>query len=82
MEKSDEIFEITLNSGPFADTPLLVRPEETTDGIPIYHCYVDGSSRSQLRRETTGEWLQLWGDFSTDTVRLIGKAIEEQRLDK
>lgn len=74
MEKSGEIFEVRID-GQFMGKPLTIRPEQTTDGIPIFHCYLEGTSVSQLRRETSGTWEQLWGDLSTDTVRQIGEAI-------
>lgn len=76
MEKSADDFEITINEG--ADTRLLViRPEDTTDGVPVYHCYPVNASASigQVRQEPTGEWVQIWGDLPHDTVKQIGAAI-------
>jgi len=78
MEKSDEIFEVVLDDGQFAGTALIIRPEETTDGIPIYYCYADGTAVSELRRETSGKWAQLWGDLSAGTVQRLGAAIESR----
>ncbi|SEL28834.1 hypothetical protein SAMN05421740_104155 [Parapedobacter koreensis] len=75
MEKSDELFEVRLADGQFGDRPLTIRPEQTTDGVPIYHCYTKETSISQLRQETSGEWTQLWGDLQPDTVQRLGEAI-------
>jgi len=74
MEKSEETFEIHLE-GRLMDKPVLVRPEQTTDGIPIYHCFLEGTSISQLRQEPSGEWVQIWGDFSPEMVCQIGGSI-------
>ncbi|MFC3199035.1 hypothetical protein ACFOET_15530 [Parapedobacter deserti] len=74
MEKSDEIFEVNLD-GQFMGRSLTVKPEQTTDGVPIYHCYLDGTSISQLRLETSGEWTQVWGDLPEHTVQRIGEVI-------
>ena len=74
MKESGEIFEVIMGSGPLKKQ-LLVRQEETTDGVPIYHCYLEGASISQLRQETSGEWTQLWGDLSTNSVHQVGEAI-------
>lgn len=77
MEQSERTFEITENDG-LLDGPLLIRPKQTTDGIPIYHCYRDGVPVSELRQETSGEWVQLWGDLPTDAVAQVGAAIARQ----
>ncbi|MGK6351472.1 hypothetical protein [Parapedobacter sp. DT-150] len=74
MEKSGEVFEISID-GYFMEKPLLIQPEQTTDGVPIYHCYLEGTSVSQLRREPSGDWTQLWGDLPRDTVQRLGDAI-------
>jgi len=74
MEKSTDIFEVTV-AGQFRGKLVSVRSEETTDGIPIYHCDVAGTAVTQLRQETSGEWTQLWGDLPADTVARLGEAI-------
>ena len=74
MEKSEDTFEITLTSRQM-DKPVLVRPEQTTDGIPVYHCFLEGRSISQLRQEPSGEWTQIWGDFSPEVVQQLGNSI-------
>lgn len=74
MEKSEDTFEVSL-TGPLQDKPILVQPMQTTDGIPVYHCFLDGRSISQLRREPTGEWVQIWGNFSQKVVQQLGDSI-------
>jgi len=74
MEKSEDTFEITL-AGRLMDKPVLVRPEQTTDGIPVYHCFLEGRSASQLRQEPSGEWTQIWGDFPQEIVQQLGESI-------
>jgi len=78
MEKSDEVFKIRVKEA--SDKYLLIRPEETTDGVPVYHCYSEGISICQLRREPSGEWTQLWGGLSADSVGRIGGAIVDHML--
>lgn len=75
MKKLDDIFEVNLADGQFKDKRLTVRPEQTTDGVPIYHCYGEGTLITQLRQETSGEWTQLWGNLQPDTVQRLGEAI-------
>lgn len=77
MEKSGETFEIRIDD-PSIDSPLTIRPEQTSDGAPIYHCYQKGDLASELRREATGEWKQLWGELDPQTVGRIGAAIERE----
>ncbi|WP_262245491.1 hypothetical protein [Parapedobacter soli] len=78
MESTENIFEIEVNDGQLVKT-LHVRPEQTTDGISIYHCYsADGALVCELRQETSGEWVQLWGSFPADSVEQMGNAIASQ----
>ncbi|WP_353128873.1 hypothetical protein [Parapedobacter pyrenivorans] len=78
MKTSEGIFEVTLGAGTGSlRKQLLVRPEQTTDGVPIYHCFFEGSSISQLRQEASGEWVQLWGDLSVYSIQQVGKAIAD-----
>jgi len=74
MEKSEDTFEIRL-AGRLMDKPVLIRPEQTTDGIPVYHCLLEGRSISQLRQEPSGEWIQIWGDFPPEIIRQLGESI-------
>ncbi len=74
MEKSEDTFEITL-MGRLMDKPIIVRPKQTTDGVPVYHCFLEGKSISQLRQEPSGEWIQIWGDFSPEIVQQLGDSI-------
>lgn len=76
MEKSEAIFEVNL-TGRLMNKPVLVRPEQTTDGISVYHCFLDGTSVSQLRQEPSGEWIQIWGDFSPAIVQQLGESIAQ-----
>ncbi|MBK1441568.1 hypothetical protein JHJ32_16335 [Parapedobacter sp. ISTM3] len=75
MEKLDDIFEVSLAGEQFEGRQLTIRAEQTTDGVPVYHCYDEGASIAQLRQETSGEWTQLWGDLQPDTVQQLGEAI-------
>ncbi|MGV3762221.1 MAG: hypothetical protein ACO1NT_07065 [Parapedobacter sp.] len=76
MEKSEGIFEIEIAEGPLSGRSLVVRPAHTTDGVPVYQCHLqDDTSICELRREPSGEWVQLWGDLPDDTVAEIGEAI-------
>ncbi|MEC3881669.1 hypothetical protein [Parapedobacter sp. 10938] len=75
MKKSEDVFEIEITEGSLSKR-LVIRPAHTTDGIPVYQCHLqDGSSVCELRRETSGEWVQLWGNLSDDSVNRIGDAI-------
>ncbi|WP_257668755.1 hypothetical protein [Parapedobacter tibetensis] len=78
MEESAKDFEIIMGEGQFIGDRLLIEPVQTTDGIPIYNCYLEGKSISQLRQATSGEWMQLWGTLEKDTVQRIGKTIEDR----
>ncbi len=73
METSGENFEVNLGMG----TNLLVRPEQTTDGVPVYHCYTDDTVISQLRQEPSGEWIQVWGELPRDIVQQLGERITD-----
>ncbi len=78
MEKSEDAFEIEVTDDQLAEQ-LVIRPQHTTDGIPIYHCHLqDGTSIGELRQEPSGEWLQVWGDLPDNTVERIGKAIAQR----
>lgn len=75
MKKSEDVFEIEVTEDQRSKR-LVIQPAHTTDGIPVYQCHLqDGSSICELRRETSGEWVQLWGNLSGDAVNRIGEAI-------
>lgn len=76
MELSEKSFELCVN-GQFGNQPLTIDPDETTDGVPLYYCYLDGRPLSQLRHEPAGEWVQIWGDLPSATVQEIGEAIAD-----
>jgi len=74
LKKSEDAFEIEVADDQLAK--LVIRPQHTTDGIPVYHCHLqDGTSVGELRQEPAGEWVQLWGDLRADSVERIGEAI-------
>jgi len=75
MEKSEHVFEIEISDG-LPSKQVMVRPKHTTDGIPVYQCHLpDGALICELRRETSGEWVQLWGNLPDDSVTRLGNAI-------
>ena len=77
MEKSEDAFEIEVTDDQLAQR-LVIHPQHTTDGIPVYHCHLqDGTSIGELRQEPSGEWVQLWGDLSANSVERIGDAIAQ-----
>lgn len=78
MEKSEDAFEIKITDDQLTER-LIIRPQHTTDGIPVYHCYLpDGTSIGELRQEPSGEWVQVWGDLARNSVARIGEAIAHQ----
>ncbi len=76
MQNSAKLFNATITAGGFKDKSISVRAEETTDGVPLYHCDVDGESASQLRQEPSGEWIQVWGELPVEMVAQLGRLIE------
>lgn len=77
MEKSENVFEIEASEGPLSKQ-VIVRPKHTTDGIPVYQCHLpDGALICELRREPSGEWVQLWGNLPDDSVTRLGDAIRQ-----
>jgi len=55
---------------------MTVKTEETTDGAPYFVCLQDDEQITELRKESDGRWVQLWGDLDTLSVLAIGKAID------
>lgn len=80
MEKSADYFTITLETGTLTGEQLLVEPVQTTDGVSIYNCLLEGKPITQLRQSADGEWLQIWGALDRDTVGIIGQALERHQL--
>lgn len=76
METSERIIEIAIG-GPFRDQSLTIEPDETTAGLTSYHCYLNGASITQLRRDPSGKWTQLWGELPAATVQRVGEAIAD-----
>ena len=59
-----------------SETPVTVKPEETSDGAPYFICDLSGNTITQLREEADGSWEQLWGKLDHHTITSIGKAIK------
>ncbi|GAA4806691.1 hypothetical protein GCM10023231_39850 [Olivibacter ginsenosidimutans] len=59
---------------------LTVKTEETTDGVPYFICLQDQEQLTELRKESNGKWVQLWGNLDTLSILAIGKAIDCQPL--
>lgn len=76
MEHAENSFELSI-AGQFDGRPLAIETDETTDGISLYYCYLDGDTISQLRYEPTGEWEQIWGNLSPVAVQQVGEAIAD-----
>lgn len=57
---------------------LIVSPRETTDGAPYYVCLENQQQIAEVRRESNGTWVQLWGNLDEQSVKVIGKAIEDK----
>lgn len=76
MEQAENFFELSI-AGQFGGQPVAIEPDETTDGVPLYYCYLNGTAISQLRHEPGGKWLQIWGDLSPAAVQQVGEAIAD-----
>lgn len=59
---------------------LTVTTEETTDGAPYYVCLDQNENLAEIRKESQGEWAQLWGDLDEKSIQAIGKAIDARQL--
>jgi len=57
---------------------LTVKTEETTDGAPYYICSDGEDHVAEVRKETNGQWVQLWGDVDEESIEAIGEAIDAQ----
>jgi len=58
------------------NTSIFVETKETTDGVPYYQCSQGGQQLSEIRKEASGKWLQLWGTLTPQEIESLGKAIE------
>lgn len=54
---------------------IQVKPKETTDGAEFFECSLDGKNITEIRREETESWEQIWGDLDNIDVQSIGEAI-------
>lgn len=59
---------------------LTVNTEETTDGAPYFVCLQNEEQITELRKESNGKWVQLWGNLDTLSILAIGKAIDSQSI--
>lgn len=76
MEKSADHFTVVIQSGSLQGEQILVEPVQTTDGVPIYNCLLETKPITQLRQDTDGGWIQVWGTLDKETIQSIGEAIE------
>jgi len=76
MEQAEKSFELSI-AGHFGDRPLTIDPDETTDSVPMYYCYLDGAAISQLRHDPVEGWVQIWGNLQDDAVQHVGEAIAD-----
>lgn len=76
MEQEEKTFELRI-AGQFDGLPLTIEPDETTDSVPLYYCYLNGAAISQLRHDPTEGWVQIWGDLKPGAVKQVGEAIAE-----
>lgn len=58
--------------------PLTVTPLDTSDGSPYFSCALNRKEITQIRKETYGQWEQLWGDLDIETVQELGEQIAEK----
>jgi hypothetical protein len=71
-------FEIQVNLDG-RDQTVLIKPEETSDGVEYYNCMLEGKQLSEIREDVRGEWEQLWGNLTPAKVNAIGKAIKAKQ---
>ncbi len=63
------------------DENLEIKPDETSDGIAIYHCFIAEEKVCQLRKNEQGNWEQLWGSFDEKIITAVGTEIEKKEKD-
>jgi len=56
-----------------------VKPDETSDGVAYFVCSTGDHELTQIRKEESGEWEQMWGELSQPEIDSIGKAIEQKQ---
>ena len=76
MEQAEKSFELSI-AGQFDGRSVTIEPDETTDSVPLYYCYLNGAAISQLRHDPVEGWVQIWGDLPADAVRQVGAAIAD-----
>jgi len=59
---------------------LTVYPQETTDGAPYYVCRENQDEVAELRKETSQNWVQLWGELDHASITAIGDAIDKKQV--
>jgi len=78
LDSQNPEFEIQVNIDGTEKT-VLVKPEETSDGVVYYNCMFEGKQLSEIREDVKGEWEQLWGNLTPAKVNAIGKAINAKQ---
>lgn len=58
---------------------VLVKPDETSDGVEYYVVKSEGKQITQIRLDEDNNWEQLWGELSREEVTAIGEAIEKTK---
>ena len=53
---------------------MMVQPIETTDGVVLYFCEIDGKKMSELRKDDN--WQQVWGSLTSYEIKEIGSQID------
>lgn len=76
---TDNSFEIVVNIAE-KQKRLNIIPQETTDGAPYYICRENEQHLSEIRKESNGNWVQLWGDLEEQSIQAIGQAIDEKSM--
>lgn len=76
---ADTSFEITVDIAK-KQRKLNIIPQETTDGAPYYICREHEQHLSEIRKESNGNWVQLWGDLEEQNIQAIGQAIDEKSM--
>ncbi|MDB5020071.1 MAG: hypothetical protein JWQ28_1198, partial [Pedobacter sp.] len=58
---------------------MVVKPQETSDGVEYFLCTVGDKQITQVRKEQADTWEQMWGDLDDEDVNAIGKEITKQK---
>jgi hypothetical protein len=78
LETNNPEFEVQVNIDG-TDQTLLVKPEETSDGVEYYDCMLEGKLLTQIRDDVKGGWEQLWGNLPLSKINEIGKTIKARQ---